>query len=71
MHGPLGLVHLDSHGDIWESYFGRPYNHGTLFRRALEEGLIDPARSLQAGMRGSLYGPDDLADARESSASRC
>ena len=61
MHGPLGLVHLDSHGDIWESYFGRPYNHGTLFRRALEEGLIDPARSLQAGMRGSLYGPDDLA----------
>jgi agmatinase len=59
-HGPLGLVHLDSHGDIWESYFGRPYNHGTLFRRALEEGLIDPSRSLQAGMRGSLYGPDDL-----------
>jgi agmatinase len=61
VHGPLGLVHLDSHGDIWESYFGRPYNHGTLFRRALEEGLIDPSRSLQAGMRGSLYGPDDLA----------
>jgi agmatinase len=61
VHGPLGLVHLDSHGDIWESYFGRPYNHGTLFRRALEEGLIDPDRSLQAGMRGSLYGPDDLA----------
>ena len=60
VHGPLGLVHLDSHGDIWESYFGRPYNHGTLFRRALEEGLIDPARSLQAGLRGSLYGPDDL-----------
>src|SRR6478752_4572852 len=52
VHGPLGLVHLDSHGDIWESYFGRPYNHGTLFRRALEEGLIDPDRSLQAGMRG-------------------
>ena len=61
MHGPLGLVQLDSHGDIWESYFGRPYNNGTPFRRALEEGLIDPSRSLQAGMRGSLYGPDDLA----------
>ena len=61
VHGPLGLVHLDSHGDIWESYFGRPLNNGTLFRRALEEGLIDPARSLQAGMRGSVYGPDDLA----------
>ncbi len=60
-HGPLGLVHLDSHGDIWDSYFGRPLNHGTLFRRAIEEGLIDPARSLQAGMRGSLYGPGDYA----------
>ena len=61
VHGPLGLVHLDAHHDVWDSYFGRPYNHGTLFRRALEEGLIDPDRSLQAGMRGSLYGPDDLA----------
>ncbi|WP_320669364.1 agmatinase [Patulibacter defluvii] len=59
IHGPLGLVHLDAHGDLWDEYFGLPYNHGTVFRRALEEGLIDPARTLQAGMRGSLYGPED------------
>ena len=60
VHGPLGLVHLDAHGDLWDSYFGLPLNHGTVFRRALEEGLIDPARTIQAGMRGSLYGPQDV-----------
>ncbi len=61
VHGPLGLVHLDSHTDLWDSYNGRPYSHGTMFRRALEEGLIDPARMLQAGIRGPLYGEDDEA----------
>ena len=55
-HGPLGLVHLDAHHDVWDSYFGRPYNHGTVFKRACEEGLLDPARCVQAGMRGSLTG---------------
>ena len=60
VHGPLGFLQLDSHTDLWDSYFGRPYNHGTVFRRALEERLIDPARSLQAGMRGSLYDPGDV-----------
>jgi agmatinase len=59
VHGPLGLVQLDAHSDLWDSYFGQPLNHGTVFRRALEEGLIDPARSVQAGMRGSLYAPED------------
>jgi agmatinase len=59
VHGPLGLVHLDSHTDLWDSYNGRPYSHGTMFRRALEEGLIDPGRTLQAGIRGPLYGEDD------------
>ena len=49
VHGPLGLVHLDAHGDLWDRYFGLPLNHGTVFRRALDEGLIDPARTLQAG----------------------
>jgi agmatinase len=58
-HGPLGMVHLDSHTDLWESYNGRPYSHGTMFRRAIEEGLLDPARVLQAGMRGPLYGEAD------------
>ncbi len=59
VHGPLGLVHLDAHHDMWDSYFGRPLNHGTVFRRAVEEGLLEPSRCLQAGMRGPLYGPDD------------
>ena len=49
VHGPLGLVHLDAHHDVWDSYFGRPYNHGTVFKRACEEGLLDPARCVQAG----------------------
>jgi agmatinase len=64
-HGPVALVQFDSHGDTWDEYFGRKYNHGTPFRRAAEEGLIDPHRSFQAGMRGSLYGPSDYQDARE------
>ena len=59
VHGPLGLLHFDSHTDLWDSYNGRPYSHGTMFRRAIEEGLIDPARMLQVGMRGPLYGADD------------
>jgi agmatinase len=65
LHGPLGLVHLDAHHDVWDSYFGRPYNHGTVFKRACEEGLLEPARCVQAGMRGSLYGPGDYAVSRE------
>jgi agmatinase len=62
-HGPLGLAHFDSHSDTWDSYWGQKYTHGTPFRRALEEGLLDPARSVQVGMRGSLYGPEDLNEA--------
>jgi agmatinase len=65
VHGPLALVHLDSHSDLWDAYFGLPYNHGTVFRRALEEGLIDPDRSVQAGLRGSLYAPEDQGVGRE------
>ncbi len=65
-HGPLGLVHFDSHPDTWESEFGgRPYSHGTPFRRALEEGLIDPARSLQIGLRGPTSGAGDWQQARD------
>jgi agmatinase len=59
VHGPLALVHLDAHADTWDTYYGVRYFHGTVFRRAAEEGLIDPARSIQAGMRGTLYGPED------------
>jgi agmatinase len=59
VHGQLGVVHLDAHTDLWDSYYGRPYSHGTVFRRAIEEGTIDPGRMIQAGMRGSLYGRAD------------
>ena len=65
MHGPLGLVLLDAHADVWDRYVGERYYHGSPFRRAFEEGLLDPSRSLLAGMRGSLYGPDDVAMPKE------
>ena len=65
VHGPLALVQFDSHADTWDAYFGQKYNHGTPFRRAVEEGLIDPSRSIQVGMRGSLYEAGDLEDSRE------
>jgi agmatinase len=63
-HGPLALVQLDAHGDTWDEYFGQRYFHGTTFRRAVEEGLVDPAASVQAGMRGPLFQASDLDDAR-------
>ena len=59
-HGKVALVHFDSHLDLCDTVFGQKYNHGTPFRRAMEEGLIDPERSVQIGMRGSLYDPDDF-----------
>lgn len=59
VHGPLGIVLLDAHADVWDEYCGERYYHGSPFRRALEEGLVDPSRSLLAGMRGSVYGPED------------
>jgi agmatinase len=63
-HGPMALVHLDSHTDTWEAYFGQRYFHGTTFKRAVEENLLDPHASTQAGMRGPLYSASDLGDAR-------
>jgi agmatinase len=64
VHGPLALVQFDSHTDTWESYFDQRYFHGTTFKRAIEEGLVDPGASVQAGMRGPLYGAGDLEEAR-------
>jgi agmatinase len=61
VHGPLALVLFDAHADVWDEYYGERYFHGTPFRRAVEENLLDPSRSLLAGMRGSLYGPADVA----------
>ena len=64
-HGPLALVQLDAHADTWDEYFGQRYFHGTTFKRAAEEGLLEPAASVQAGMRGSVYAAGDLQGARE------
>jgi agmatinase len=64
-HGPVALVQLDAHGDTWDEYFGQRYFHGTTFLRAAEEKLIEPGASTQAGLRGSLYGAEDLESARE------
>jgi agmatinase len=65
VHGPVALVLLDAHADTWDQYYGERYFHGTPFRRAVEEGLLDPSRSLLAGMRGPLYEPADLEVPRE------
>src|SRR5438477_5005905 len=62
--GPLALVQLDSHTDTWDAYFGQRFFHGTTFKRAAEEGLIEPAASVQAGIRGSLYAAGDLDESR-------
>jgi len=59
-HGPVALVHFDSHLDTWDNYWGMKYTHGTPFRRACEEGLIDTAHSIQIGIRGTQYGPEDV-----------
>jgi guanidinopropionase len=57
---PVGMVHFDAHTDTWDRYFGdSKYTHGTPFRRAIEEGLLDPKRTIQIGIRGSLYGEAD------------
>ena len=60
VHGPVSLIHFDAHLDTIDSYFGKKYNHGTVFRRAIEEGLIDVSHSIQVGMRGTFYSGDDL-----------
>ena len=58
--GPLGMIHFDSHTDLFHSYFdGTMYTHGTPFRRAVEEGLLDPKRVVQIGIRGTAYDRED------------
>ncbi|WP_127792620.1 agmatinase [Agromyces sp. LHK192] len=61
-HGPVAVLHFDAHLDTWDTYFGAPVTHGTPFRRASEEGLIDLTASMHVGTRGPLYGVDDLTD---------
>jgi len=61
-HGPVAVLHFDAHLDTWDTYFGAPMTHGTPFRRASEEGLIDLTASMHVGIRGPLYSKEDLAD---------
>ena len=61
-HGPFALVMFDSHTDCWDEYYGQKFTHGTWVRRAIEEGLIDPAHSILVGLRGSLYDRSDWTD---------
>ncbi len=63
--GPLALLHFDSHGDVWSGYYGGLDTHGTPFRRALEEDLIDVHHSIQIGLRGSVYDEHDIPLSRE------
>ena len=64
--GPIGLFQFDSHSDTWDSYFGgHKYTHGTPFRRAIEENLIDPKKYVMLGIRGGLYDPEDMKWAKE------
>ncbi len=61
-HGPVAVLHFDAHLDTWDTYFGAPITHGTPFRRASEEGLIDLTASTHVGTRGPLYTRGDLRD---------
>ena len=59
--GPVGMIHFDAHTDLFNEYFGgTKYTHGTPFRRAIEEGLLDPKRVIQIGIRGTMYDGEDI-----------
>ncbi len=64
-HGPVGMVHIDAHADINDTMFGESIAHGTPFRRAIEEGLLDGSRVAQIGLRATGYGADDFDWSRE------
>jgi agmatinase len=57
--GPVAVIDFDAHTDAWDSFFGEKYNHGTWMRRAIEEGLVDVEHSIEVGLRGSVYAPED------------
>jgi agmatinase len=59
-HGPVCLIQFDAHNDLWDEYFGSKYSHGTPFRRAFEEGLLQDGGVLQVGLRGQVYAEDDF-----------
>jgi len=59
-HGMVSLIQFDAHNDLWDEYFGSNYSHGTPFRRAFEEGLLEDGGVLQVGLRGQVYGEEDF-----------
>ncbi len=63
-HGPIAMIQFDSHLDTWSTYFGSRYTHGSFAIRAIEEGLIDPRASTQVGIRGMLFGEEDIERSR-------
>lgn len=65
LHGPIAVLHFDAHLDTWGTYFGEPYTHGTPFRRASEEGLLDKDHCLHIGIRGPLYAERDLPESAD------
>lgn len=60
VHGPVALLHFDAHLDTWDTYFEEPITHGTMFRRAFEEGLLLEDSSMHVGIRGPVYDQDDF-----------
>ncbi len=60
VHGPVALLHFDAHLDTWDTYFDEPVTHGTMFRRAFEEGLLIEDKSMHVGIRGPVYDKDDF-----------
>ena len=65
VHGKLALVHVDAHADVNDSMFGEPITHGTIFRRAIEEELVDPHNMIQIGLRATGYSAEDFDWARQ------
>ncbi len=63
-YGPVALVHVDAHADVNDDMFGERETHGTVFRRAYEEGLIVADKTYQIGIRGTGYGADDFTEAQ-------
>ncbi|MCM3601641.1 agmatinase [Robertmurraya korlensis] len=65
VHGPVALIHFDSHTDTWDTYYEEKYWHGSPFIRAHEEGLVDPSKVFQIGIRGTLNHPGDVQESHE------
>ncbi len=65
VHGKISVIHFDAHLDTWDTYFGANYTHGTPFRRASEEGILDRDGCIHIGIRGPLYTASDLSEDKD------